>query len=881
MLDGPVCVRAAGKPLVFWIAANRISDVVVELDGKRYLPELVEVAGGFRFSLDQLDSVRQIFARNGEGASLELPLAVLENNPDVDAADQLRKDPKTLEAARAHATKAISSSSSLSQARAMSLMARIKMRGGDYRGAVYQFDEALRTHQKVGCLSAQYRDAFALAYGAIYQKRDFYGAQAVLQRAEALSDEDTDQRAQLPYYQGLLASETGRLGSALAYFHEAEIRADRLQLTQQVHDVRMQQINILTALGRRSEAISILKRVASTNFDALGHCKRAEVMNNIAWRSLLLGENPSEAETPLALATAAEALYREAAPCDDPRLHATSLGTLALAQFEHGEIDAAERSLNEAEQRKLNVDPTKQAERLSLRARIAGKRGQPEAALKIYAELSAVAKGAQLPFVRWRGLIGEAETLEAMHRDREALARYDAADELFRELLALVPLGDGRDDFALRHERAAARHVGLLVRLKETDRAMEVARISRVRALGLLDVAGRVDRMSQREEKSWITALNEYRRARDGLDAILTEESQIRDARLKMPADQLQKFLAEHANIAERGEAARRALKKAFDEAMGSVGNSKAEPPGKRDQKQLADGELLLVYHPVPEGWVAFARTNVQTRMEILPTVGDATSLLSPFTAELDKAKRVIVMPSGALEEVNFHAVLAGDRPLGMRVKLSYGIDVESAAKPKSNLSAKAGGLAVIVAVDPTDTLKTIEREARAVSEILSAQGYEVVTLFGEKATRAELSRWLSDPRVTHFHFAGHAVSGGRDGLESRLLLADGSLTGTDLLALGRAPRDVVISACEAGKASTSGGALGLGLAQAFILAGAKRVVASSAPAEDTRTFEMMKAAYESGSALDPGVLVKAAFEAPNNGKASAGWDSFRVVEAW
>lgn len=880
VFEGPVCVRAAGRPLTFWIGASRPFEVIVEVDGEQVAPELVEAAGGFRFSLEKLDHARQIIVRNLSGTSvLELPLVSLEQNEDLDEADKLRKDNRTIDRARAHAKNALQLDNRVLRARASSLIARMDMRLEDGARAVSSFSESLHAHDSLGCTSAQYLDLMALTHMSIYRRRDFERAKAALERAVTLSIEDTERRAELPYYQALFAKETGRLGAAVEFLSAAEAGALKLGLAR-VHDVRMVQLEILLLLGRRREASDLLERLTSSKLDRFDPCHQAEILNNLAHHSLVIAGYRDQTMSPdvsaLRLANESIKIFKE--NCSDPVFESYALATLAMAQYFHGDYVSAQATLARAEELRPVVEDRARVDRLELRAKLADRRGAHEESLKAYAELAALAESSAQPFVRWRGLVGEAETLEAMNRDREALARYDAGDELFRELLALVPLGDGRDDFAQRNERAAARHVGLLVRLKEVDRAIEVARLSRVRALGLLDVAHRVDRMSQHEEKSWIAALNEYRRARNGLDEILDEEAKIRDARLKLPADELDKFLAQHKNIAERGVAARRALKRAFDEAMRSVGNSKAESPGKRDQTQLADGDLLLVYHPIPEGWVAFARTNKKTRMEILPTVGDATSLLSPFSVELDRAKRVVVMPFGPLEDLNFHAVLAGDKPLGMRVKLSYGIDVESAAKAKSSLTARAGGLAVIVAVDPTDTLKTIEREARTVSDILTAQGHEVVLVFGEKATRAELSRWLADPRVTHFHFAGHAVSGGRDGLESRLLLADGSLTGTDLLALGRAPKDVVISACEAGKASASGGALGLGLAQAFILAGAKRVVASSTPAEDARTFAMMKAAYESGSALDAGAVVKAAFEA---GQGSAGWDSFRVVEAW
>ena len=84
----------------------------------------------------------------------------------------------------------------------------------------------------------------------------------------------------------------------------------------------------------------------------------------------------------------------------------------------------------------------------------------------------------------------------------------------------------------------------------------------------------------------------------------------------------------------------------------------------------------------------------------------------------------------------------------------------------------------------------------------------------------------------TLLHFAGHG-SFGQDAWSARLLLARrGGLAARDIVLLPTVPDEVLMSACE-GSRSADTAVEGLGLAQAFLIAGAEGVLAADRPVSD------------------------------------------------
>ncbi|MCB9649195.1 MAG: CHAT domain-containing protein [Deltaproteobacteria bacterium] len=144
--------------------------------------------------------------------------------------------------------------------------------------------------------------------------------------------------------------------------------------------------------------------------------------------------------------------------------------------------------------------------------------------------------------------------------------------------------------------------------------------------------------------------------------------------------------------------------------------------------------------------------------------------------------------------------------------------------------------------------------------------------LQGFEATGAALRAGLAHAAL--LHYAGHGREHG--GWGSELPLADGAaLRVGDILALPRVPARVVLSGCETGAAAGEHG-VGLGLAQAFILAGARGVVAATRPVPDAAARALMEALYTE----DPSDLVGALHRAQARLRAhdpEADWAAFRI----
>ena len=65
-----------------------------------------------------------------------------------------------------------------------------------------------------------------------------------------------------------------------------------------------------------------------------------------------------------------------------------------------------------------------------------------------------------------------------------------------------------------------------------------------------------------------------------------------------------------------------------------------------------------------------------------------------------------------------------------------------------------------------------------------------------------------------------------------------------DILALTQSPKNVVLSACETGRASGNGLLEGMGIAQAFLTAGSRAVVAPTRVVDDGVARAMSEAMY-------------------------------------
>jgi CHAT domain-containing protein len=126
-----------------------------------------------------------------------------------------------------------------------------------------------------------------------------------------------------------------------------------------------------------------------------------------------------------------------------------------------------------------------------------------------------------------------------------------------------------------------------------------------------------------------------------------------------------------------------------------------------------------------------------------------------------------------------------------------------------------------------------------AYSEAIAVAAIHHVTPIIEGAATVEAVRTALDGAQLA-HLGTHGTIHPRNPLFSALVLADGPLTVYDLERLDRAPRLVVLAACDSGRSATPPGDELIGLSATLLALGATNVIASVAPIPDGETAPLM-----------------------------------------
>jgi hypothetical protein len=648
---------------------------------------------------------------------------------------------------------------------------------------------------------------------------------------------------------------------ALLAFREAHTLTRRVRLP--VVDgplAAMGEAGALLALGRAEEALAVYED--STTFPGLDGCGQARRASNHAWILLLAPpevaarkrENPREL-----LAGARRRAFGEA-PCSSSlQLHIVLNQALAAAR--QGDTFAAWQALQVADALPDVDQPLNRAWRLDIEARLTE---DPLARRELLAEMEGLAEVHGLPAVRWRALVGRGRAEADAGELETALATYAAAEALLDSESFKVPLQAQRERFLSQREEGIRHYLDLLLRVGKVDEALEVARRSRGRVLRGVFEAHRLVHLDPASQRHWET-----------LSALYWEKRQLIEAE----QEGLEALSAESRERAQTRLAGARAEAQALlDRALHLAGLPGLEgtlPP-------LPERELVLLYHPLPEGWVRFAALGgtVTARRFELPgeEMGPSLqgeALLAELEEAIPAAERVRILAYGALQAVDFHALpFAGDVLLAS-TPVVYGLDLPVAPERAGERADRA------LVVTAAEGLRGVEAEAATVRERLAAAGWEVA-LLGEPFDRGALRAALREA-PSLLHYAGHSVfeaDNFRATEESGLLLTGGRrFTQGDVLSLPTAPRQVVLASCEAAAQHGAVPVPGLGLAQAFLVVGAQRVVAATRKVPDGATQEFFQDFYRR---WDRGTDLAHAFRAAQlrwRQSDGATWASFRVLE--
>lgn len=202
---------------------------------------------------------------------------------------------------------------------------------------------------------------------------------------------------------------------------------------------------------------------------------------------------------------------------------------------------------------------------------------------------------------------------------------------------------------------------------------------------------------------------------------------------------------------------------------------------------------------------------------------------------------------------------------------MAYALDLPRPAP----VDAREDGRTALVVADPQGNLPQAREEARLVREALHGD-WRVREHSGAAAEGASVRVALEQAEL--FHYAGHGRFAGLGGWESALPLYGSHLTVGDVLALRKVPAWVVLSGCETARAAQESPVESMGLAQAFLAAGAHGVVAARRVVADEDALALMRELYRQGGPTSLPESLRRAQLQLRDSRPDSDWAAFRAL---
>ena len=223
------------------------------------------------------------------------------------------------------------------------------------------------------------------------------------------------------------------------------------------------------------------------------------------------------------------------------------------------------------------------------------------------------------------------------------------------------------------------------------------------------------------------------------------------------------------------------------------------------------------------------------------PLHGLYRELLAPLDHLLDlnadlPARKLVIIPHGLLHQVPFQALYDGERYLIEMAELSYAPSATVLALCQARRPPQSNRLLVFGVSDPA--IPAVEAEVRAIAQLLP----QAAVFLNEEASLETLSANGSDCKV--LHLACHGLFRTDNPIFSALKLWDGWLTALESTAMELDGALVVLSACESGRGAVLAGDETIGLARAFLGAGAVTLAVSQWLVQDDTGAMLMAEWY-------------------------------------
>lgn len=795
-VDG-TCELDPGRALVVWSDEAELRPFT-DMGMPVAITERAAVQDGFRLQL-RLPSGATELRLQGASGGARVVLAEPTYPQRLSALSALRTPARLSQlAARLDALER-EAQTPLARARLCVWRARLAYSRGQPREVVPLYRAALPVLLAQGRLSEAAAAAFALSYSLSEQLQRYDEAREVLAWiAPHVSSPSSYHEGQvlLDYHRTLLSMRTGQLAQAYDLSLRATRSAERLDMTTVVAYAWQVRALVESHLGRHAAARRTIERAIALSTT---RCERAKAYNNRAWLALRAWEFAgTSAEGIRQTLEQALALSRDG--CASPHEVANIEINLArLALLEH-DLSAARAHLARARAMHQPDDDKVVLAELDVRGRIAIERGDFVGALGVYDRLSQ--RRVVADATRPNAELGRARALLGLgRRDAAMLALQRAIEHVFTQLSGL-PVGMGRDSFSSDHAIPARMLVEVLLDLGRPAAALSVSRAVRTRHLSVLSALswGRDAHIEQQLSAYW----------RGRASAVL------RDRRAWARAD-------------DRNASDAVALASLIDVTPTAQANAPARLPTATGA-DAQDGTLVLAYFPRVGGFHGFASLAGELRHARIDGTPvdeasvDTSAWLAPFADLVARAERVRVIGGEGTAVELAHTLAFEGRPLIDHAAVAYALDV-----PDWHASAARGERPLYV-IDPGLNLPGARQEGARL-RALQASRSRPHFLQGREATHERLRETLG--AASFFHFAGHARFDPEAWWHSGLALyGDERFTASDILALSQVPERVVLLACDTARAPDMNVAT-LGIAQAFLVRGARSVVASHGPVDD------------------------------------------------
>lgn len=637
------------------------------------------------------------------------------------------------------------------------------------------------------------------------------------------------------------------------------------------------------ALARYQEALELYRKMGRPNRVALSRL-------SVSWVRLFQGE--------VAVAVAdLERLHTEQIAVSDPRLAAEVARALGRAYLAAGRRDQAKTVFEQEVARgRERSDLAGLARSLTGLGEACAARRESACVSASFTEALELGRTLRNPAIEAASLHG----LARLARDRGELeAALDLAEQALERIerrRSLVPTPELRATFLAEQRDYYELHLALLLRLHQLhpERRFDVAAFEaseRARARGLLDL------LSERGEDAGTPR-----------EPVFAEREQALNAQLVAVREQLDELRPDERERREtlvrrlsKVEEALQQLELEIRDDPSFYGELRLGSPATLEQaQQLLEPATALVEYalgdesslgfvvtrgqPVHSFKIAATAAEIKARVEkvrgALATPGrrglgayrsEAWSLyqllLGPAEARLAGVERLVVVPDRSLHTLPFEALLTappdaaagglGTLPyLLARWSVSYAPSASVLgllARAKSGSPAPAAPTLVAFADPPyTDPLSPLPASATEVKSIAALYPPEQVRLFlGRQASEANVKHDTAVRTARRLHFATHGLLDERWPQLSALALSrdqedseDGQLRVYEIFRLDLTAELVVLSACETALGEEVRGEGLIGLARAFLYAGASRVAVSLWRVEDTATAELMPRFY-------------------------------------